>query len=303
MSALSLIARKGHVYQPQTNPFELAKSAGQIEMRLIGVQSASVFFGFCSSHDRSLFEEVDRHDFSTTPSAIFALHYRALCKELSAKTPAVQSDGLLKTFDRGLPEMDQQILHKALDWRENITNLSLSELHQDKAELDEIFLAAAFAEMHSCVITFSCSPVVACSGYLQPVFDFSGYMQQDLNDLSTRVFSLALTVLPRSDGQVAILSWNRNADRPCRAFAQSLVALPANRMATAVLRFVFNGCENVAVNPEWWEGLADAQRATIDEQMHEWIGPTPFGHLVDKNALVPQGPLLADWVVTSTSLT
>ena len=303
MSALALIARDGHVYQPQTNPFEIAKGGGKPDVRLIGIQNASVFSGFCRSHDHSLFEEVDVHDFASSESAIFALHYRALCKELSAKTPAVQLDSILKGLDRGLPEHRQQALHEDLNLRETITSLALSELHQDKAELDEFLLTGKSSELHSCVIMFSCVPVIACSGYLQPVFDFAGDVLQDLNDITKRVYNQAFTVLPRSTGQIAVLSWLGNADVPCRIFAQSLLSIPDSKKATAVLRYIFNGCENFAASPDWWEALSAAQRQVIDEQMQEWIGPTPFFHVVDKDALRPTGSALAEWKVTSQKIT
>src|ERR1700740_1426347 len=81
-AALSKIARSGHVYQPDSNPFQLQKGGGAIQHRLRGINEATTFTGFCSQHDSSLFKSVDVGDLVLTHEQLFFLHYRALCRAL-----------------------------------------------------------------------------------------------------------------------------------------------------------------------------------------------------------------------------
>jgi hypothetical protein len=295
MSALSLIAREGHVYQPQFNPFEHYKNKGKMTLRLIGIQNASTFFGFCKFHDNALFEKIDEYNFHLDQEAIFALHYRALCKELSAKLPSVKSDEILRESDGGLPEPVQQILHKALDWRDDIRNLSLKELEEDKLAMDDLLLKKDYAAVQYCILRFECKPIAACAGYVQPVFDFEGNVLQDLNNTKVRVYSQAFSLLPVDGGQLVILSWLPNAAPYCKPFAQSLLDIADLKKSTAVMLYLFNGFENFALNPDWWESINDEQSKIISYQMQEWLGPSPFYHLVDPEALKPGLVDLANW--------
>lgn len=295
MSALSLIAREGHVYQPQLNPFEHFKNKGQMTVRLIGIKVASTFFGFCKNHDNELFERIDQLGFELNHEAIFTLHYRALCKELSAKLPSTKSDEVLRFADRGLPESIQKPLNEALDLRDEVRNLSLKELQEDKLTMDTFLLKKDFGAVQFCILKFECAPIAACSGYVQPVFDFAGKVLQDLNNTRVRVHCHAFTLLPVEGGQIVILSWLPEGAPFARAFAESLLDVPDPKKGTAILQYLFNGFENFALSPEWWESLNAEQMDLINRQMQEWLGPTPFFHLVDPNALKPSETDLANW--------
>jgi hypothetical protein len=295
MSALSLIVREGHIYQPQLNPFENFKNKGQMTVRLTGVGVASTFFGFCKSHDQQFFERIDHLGFELNHEAIFALHYRALCKELSAKLPSTKSDEVLRLGDRGLPESLQMGLNEALDWRDEIRNLSLRELQDDKRAMDALLLRRVFDEIHYCILKFECTPIAACSGYVQPIFDFAGNTLQDMNNTQIRVHSQAFTLLPVENGQIVILSWLPEGASFAKAFAQSLLDVSDSKKGTAVLQYLFNGFENFALNPTWWESLTPQQMQVINYQMQEWVGPSPFFHAVDPDALRPGEIDLVNW--------
>jgi hypothetical protein len=95
------------------------------------------------------------------------------------------------------------------------------------------------------------------------------------------------------------MSWLPNASLPCDAFVGSFLSLLDKQKSSGIIQYVFNSFENYALNPDWWETLSTPARQALQEQMEEWVGPTPFFHAVDPRALVPQTIEFSDWVFTN----
>jgi hypothetical protein len=60
---LSRIAKSGHVYQGNANFFDLVKNKGKIAQKLVGINDASTFTGFCGLHDNNTFEPIEKEAF------------------------------------------------------------------------------------------------------------------------------------------------------------------------------------------------------------------------------------------------
>ena len=84
--SLKRIARKGHVYNLTTEP-SYKHTGNQLNHipRLLGINKASTFNGFCTQHDQSIFEPVEKDVFRGTSQQCFLLGYRALAMEMYKK--------------------------------------------------------------------------------------------------------------------------------------------------------------------------------------------------------------------------
>ena len=75
---LSKIAKNGHVLQYSASIPDLNKNGGKLSIKKIGVKEASVFYGFCSKHDRDLFSCIENEPFSGRADQCLAVAYRSM---------------------------------------------------------------------------------------------------------------------------------------------------------------------------------------------------------------------------------
>src|SRR5689334_10413903 len=87
-SSLRKIARDGHVYRISGDLPTLIKTQGKLSPRLIGINKASIFTGFCAHHDHTTFQPFEDGSYKSIAQASFLLGYRALCLELFNKLGA-----------------------------------------------------------------------------------------------------------------------------------------------------------------------------------------------------------------------
>jgi hypothetical protein len=153
-AALAKIARSGKVYQPNSNPFEIAKGSGKIRHTLVGVNSATTFTGFCSPHDNALFRPIDVGNLAPTKEQASLLHYRALCRELYVKRPTVMTNELLRDLDRGRSPEVQHLLQGLVTARGVAIDDSVKQMEVSKATCDRAILAQDYREVSGCVLTF-----------------------------------------------------------------------------------------------------------------------------------------------------
>jgi len=78
---LKSIAQNSHVYGFKPSVQALHKNLGKVKPDLIGINNASTFTGFCSSHDKAIFFKIEDHPFIGTAEQCFLLAYRAISRE------------------------------------------------------------------------------------------------------------------------------------------------------------------------------------------------------------------------------
>jgi hypothetical protein len=57
--SLSHIAKDGHIYAFKTSVQSIARVDGLLQPKMVGVNQASTFTGFCGKHDKDLFAPVE----------------------------------------------------------------------------------------------------------------------------------------------------------------------------------------------------------------------------------------------------
>jgi len=293
-AALSKIARSGHVYQPDSNPFQLQKQGGTIQHRLKGINEATTFTGFCSQHDSSLFKSVDVGDLVPTHEQLFFLHYRALCRELYVKRPALASNELLRSLDRGKPPDVQLFVQELVQARSRAIGTAIKELERNKSTCDAAIATANYLCLHGCALLFSEIPRFACSGLTQPVYDFTGNTLQNLIDLEKPASELSFTLLPSGSAGIAAFAWLKDADTVCRAFVSSLLAVPDDRKSDAIVQLILDSFENHAIEPDYWDSLSVEIKSEAHERMLNWTDMRP----IKSDALVPGITKFAAWTIT-----
>ena len=294
--SLRRIARKGHVYS--LKPIFATRNGSDVQSiftpMLQGINHASTFSGFCARHDDSIFSPLEKRVFEGTSEQCFLLGYRALARELYAKRASVENSDLFQDFDKGWPVEEQirfQTANQAL-------GLGLRTGYHDalahKSDYDDVLEKARFEDVRGYVIEFAGPPSLMCSGSTLPEQDFKGEALQDLGRLSSTLDLLTFSSFFGGESGFVVFSWLSSSDRSCTAFTDSLNAISDKLLTDSLLRFFFEFCENIHLNPDWWENLHEHNRGALVERFS--ISVNPFEKR-QRGVLMDDGVTFEPWSV------
>ena len=292
--ALELIARSGHVYTIHPTFSDVLKSRGVLEPALVGINDATTFHGFCSKHDSDGFRAIDTQEFVATPEQIFLHTYRTFCSELYIKKHAARGFVKPEEIEKIHPSIPKSIYENFVKDQQVRMIAATLKMYQLKARLDPILLAQDYTRLRSFVVTFKKRPMIACSSAFQPASDFAGkpitlWFRPD------RYYPfLGVHLFASSNGGVLFFSWFDTAEKELSDFCESFSAVPHAEKTTAIIRMLFEYCENMAVSPDWWESLTESHKRKLMELFLNGIEPGQDHH---KSTLVPDGTIIDDWEV------
>lgn len=261
--SLRQIARNGHVYSAfPIDVRSLDRNLGTIQPRLLGINRASTFTGFCSVHDKSIFRKVEDEPFAASREQCFLLGYRAFAREIFFKKAAAQVLSGLRDADRGMPFEDQLALQTQTRKMNDGTSACLRDNVQEKARYDKILTNRNFELVRAYVILLEDAPPVMCSGAFFPEHDFDGNHLQDLLKLDVKVDMLTLSSFYGGENGAVVFTWLPGENAACERFISSLKGIPGNLLTDALVRLLFN-FENLHISPDWWESLTESQRSSL----------------------------------------
>jgi hypothetical protein len=240
-------------------PGDMPDDSGVFQFKLIGVNKASTFTGFCQRHDTELFRPLETEPFTASKEQLFLLAYRALSKEVYAKRFAIRMQTLLRKGDVGKDPLQQVVLQNELYIRAQLLRRSLRDLEMNLMDYDQICLARDFDRMTAYLIFADRTLDFAVSGGLHPEFDFAG---RSLQNLATpdRLDFFTYSALPFAGAGVVAYVWDSTRGSSCVKLLQSLDGIVAADMPDALVRFTFEHFENTYADPRWWEGLSISER-------------------------------------------
>lgn len=130
-----------------------------------------------------------------------------------------------------------------------------------------------YSDVRAYVIVSSAIPDIMCSFSYFPTQSFSGAQLQDLGELATPPKMISFTSWCTGDAGAFVFAWLAESDAVCIPFVKSLEALPDTAIANALVRFMFEYCENVHLRPDWWETLPPKASKALIERMAQAGNP------------------------------
>ncbi len=264
--SLRHIAREGHVYGCVPDLGNMVKRRSW-QPELLGINKASTFSGFCSRHDDTIFSKVEKQNFLGSQEQCFLLAYRALARELYLKKAFLISSKLRQQLDRGKPLDEQYAIQEMNFVLNNGISIGLRDLEYYKTVFDRILLSDDFSSIHSYIIELDFPPPIMCSAAIFPEQDFEGNELQDVADLEVVLHVLSFTSFYGGERGVIVFTWLPECDCTCQPFINSLRALLPHRMTDGLIRFFFEFCENLYLQPKWWENLGDSKRVSLIDRL------------------------------------
>ncbi len=297
--SLEQIARNGHVYSFDPSPENLRKNQGKLVPKLFGIQKASTFTGFCAHHDSAIFAPLEQQPFCGTPEQCFLLGYRALVREFYTKRAANRLRGLYRDMDKGKTFAEQVQIQSMAQLHNIGLEAALRDTDHYKSLYDGLLESQEYKTVQAYIIEFETAPPVMCSGAVYPEQDFGGVELQDVADIRNTPDLLCFTSFHGGERGAVAFSWLAESDRTCRAFVESLKAIPDEFVTAALLRFFFTHCENVHMEPDWWKSLSDETRNAVIERIAVSADPIKAR---PKAVLADDGVAYESWLIVSRQL-
>ncbi|WP_223570606.1 hypothetical protein [Pseudomonas sp. BF-R-26] len=256
---LGLIAEDGHIYRANADFSTLQRSGGAPQLKKIGIGKASIFDGFCSTHDNSLFEPIDNYPLTKDRKQIALYAYRSLCREYFVKENAVRSLSKIKDH----PEIGDHGLF--LDAVIKGQNLGWSGLQHHKRIFDQALSNCQYQDFEFTYFTSKSPCSIQVSGLFYPDFDFRGNRLQNLGNWSTPLALITFFTAPLEDGWAFGIAWHKSSNAVCKPFERSIAESfrEGKRLEDLMLRFAVSCCENHAIRISWWDQLSDASKQVL----------------------------------------
>jgi len=269
--SLRSIARDNHVYSYVLTLENMVKYAGKIEPELVGIRRASIFTGFCSHHDNSIFAPIEIRPFITTQEQLFLLGYRAVARELFTKRALISSSAIRRKADQGKSESEQRVVQSFSELIDIGASDGLKSIEYHKELYDKVLLSSNFNSVRAYVLSFNSPPQIMCSAGLFPEYDLNGSQLQDISKLGTIPSMITYTSFYSENQGLIVFTWLADSDSVCQRFINSLRKVPINRVTDALIRFFFTFSENLHIQPDWWESLGTEKREHLTKRLAESV--------------------------------
>jgi hypothetical protein len=287
---LKQIAPDGHVYHQSATVQDIDRAHGKPALKLIGVNRASTLPVFCSPHDSEAFAVLERQSFTGSAEQCFLLAYRAVCLEFLKKSNQLKTVDLMKGLDRGKPVSDQMAIQSEIAVYAEAVRVSVRDMGHHKLEYDSILTARDFGKVRAYMVNLDRVPELLCAGALYPECDFDGRSIGNLADFDRTPELITFSLVSTDSGGAFVFAWLESGDGPCRQLAASLDRLPNHELPQAIVRFVFEFCENHYLKPDWWDNTDSSvrtallNRLAISASLHE---PRVHGTCLGNDGLSP----------------
>ncbi len=237
----------------------------------------------------------------STSEQCFLLAYRALARELFLKTNTLihyktRFHQLAHHLGLGHPYL--LVMANFIDG----TAIGERDLVSHKGDYDCALLADDFTGINSYVVEIATPPPVMCSGAFIPEHTFGGEPLEIFpNPSSTRQTEMTVSSFADNRGQgFIVFAWLDDPKGYAARFVESLSSIPDSGIAAPLLRFMFEYCENVHIQPSWWRDLSIPTQTALINHMDTASELDPFATPRDFYSQDDIDP--PDWQVVRRSL-
>lgn len=226
-----------------------------------GRKIATVFSGFCSYHDKVLFQDIEDCDFTATEKQIFLLTYRTMSWHFHKKQEQEKATRLFiqNMADRGvaLPDTEESQL-----WLKGQV-LGLSDNLTKKKIFDDALLNNNFGSVCSCVWEIPYEVQMAVSMQYEPSFDIKGNPIGDY-EIEECLPSVFLNIFPVGGKSFCIWSWLSIDNDIFSRFAEQFMDLDIVERENYLNNKLPAWTDSIVISPVLWRKWgSNVQQALI----------------------------------------
>lgn len=215
----------------------------------------STCYCFCSSHDGSVFDQIDNiQAFDVNRKNAFLLAYRSICHEICVKRRVRAS-----LSDFPVPARSAHLWAS----QKRLLDLALERIGHTHKKMQNAILRDRYRGTRYYAIVVDSALDILCSGFFAPVDEENVtsqiYRSSYLNSPNAND-RLALTMMPYHGNRgIIVLSWYGKS-RTNTNYIKKLDKINKNLLPNYLFISVFQHMENFYLRPSFWDGLsADKQ--------------------------------------------
>jgi hypothetical protein len=224
----------------------------------VSIESASVFPGFCSNHDKTLFEPIEDHDWTDTDQQRLLIYYRSLCKELYSKYIADAG------YAAAIEFAATKDLRKEFKNRRKGNLLSLKEIEAQKKKADSMIRYRAYRPVSYSLELGKDFPI-RVAGHFAPEYDANSRRCYDLADYGIPIESVCISTVTVENDVIGCLTYIGNST-VLRRFIQSISDMRDKDRKAMFAQLCFDHCEEVYFSVDWWDSLNGTVSSRIAER-------------------------------------
>lgn len=288
---LRAIARASKVYSMLATLGGLEKNDGKLVPKLVGLNDASVFPGFCSTHDNNLFKPIEARTCTIGSREALLFAYRAASYEAFIKRAQRAIAPLYLRLDEGQPvhlHEGFQLMAQAFALN---ANAGEEGTRSRKMEYDRRVRDNDTVGFHHSWRRFDNVLPVVCCGTFLPDNDLAGNRLQRIGHGHGPYEQIALNITSYEGQSVIVMGWTGASDGPAARFSASYADLEDSQKAGAAVRLAIEYLENSFVEPVWWESLTSYDRNRIVQRNASTFGPRSPAHTRTVLDSVPKLPV------------
>lgn len=260
---LRAIARSGKVYSFLATLAGLARTGGVLEPRLVGIRDASVFTGFCSTHDNGLFTPIEGKTCEIGPREALLFAYRAASFEAFMKGAQRAVAPLYARLDEGLPVEQQEEMQNMARGFYVLAPEGEAATRARKTAYYRRVRTNDLSDFRYAWVRFEGLLPLACCGTFLPDNDLMGRPLQRIGYGSADFEQVTLNIMSYQGQSVAVFGWVGAAGGPAERFVRSFSNLPDAVKAHCALRLALDYVENSFVGPTWWDALSSDDHRSL----------------------------------------
>ena len=267
-AGLRHIADNGHVLMFKKKNFNVGMKPGStIDVEEVGINKATVFYGFCSYHDDTTFKSIDDPNYELNIKNAVLFGFRSLAKEIYAKYD------VLKNCIEGIEEFTDERFIEISEINANSQRIGIIESAKTIKSYQYAVRNDIYDEFESCWIRFEGQPIISFSGGFAPEFDFQGNQLEDYNFPSEQRNFIHVNGIARETSTDLVFTWKKSA-RFSKQFVDSFIEVPDHRKSDAMIYMAFEHLENLAFSKSWWESMRPLQRTMLKRRFMSGIDLT-----------------------------
>lgn len=267
---LNRIAEAGHVLGLKHDISTLSKTNGRATLGKIGINKMSVFPGFCTIHDKSLFAPIEDQLFEGKPEQCALLSYRAVARERHTKAAGIDVNEFLKSSDKGQPFAAQIAIQKFLAEYGIGLSLAADDLKHALEAHHLALVDGRFEIFESAIFEFCEDFPLLCSTGHMPSEDWSGQVVQDLADPELQADWVTAVAFLAAGRAWIVFTWLKSK-KSIADFVESLRINFGGREADALVKYFFSISENIAVRPAWWASLDKSAKDALEVRIMDGV--------------------------------
>ncbi len=242
---LTMIAEDGKVLMPKPK-YDVFPS----DLTEYGRKEATTFTGFCSIHDKSIFQPIEDNEFIGSKEQVFLFIYRAFSAVYYGKLQSRQIVAYRQKYNTENTFSDEY----------NGWELAVADLKSEKDFFDNCLINKEYDGLTSIIWEFSGFSHFAASGMDTPTIDFCGNNIQDLSDKNYVAKHIYYYVFPQKTKTFVIIAWKKEFNHFFSNIYERLRAFTEEERKNYISNKLPIITDNIVIKPSSWRCLSKSER-------------------------------------------